>query len=831
MGKNKLNKPTPKTQREISVDLNKESYGGLTNPNLPSPKDPEIKRASKTSFKGDDVKPFSIGIKDIDEAVFYYFENVIKPFVIQNGERLTVPVIYGSPEKWKSFQKDGYYRDQKGKIMAPLIMFKKESMDKNRAISNKLDANQPNNYSISTKKYNARNSYDNFSILTNRIPEKQYYATVIPDYVTITYTCVIFTYYVEQLNKIVESIEYASDAYWGDPQRFKFKASIDSFGFQTELVQENERIVRSTFDIKLNGYITPEILQKDLESIKKFTNTTRVNFEIEDQLVPLSTLPLSPSIKCADAFYVLQLQDGTVVEQGSIPSGESKIIIVPESGDATYTLTDSDGNILETGNIPAGSGAIIIAPDGLIQNSDVSYTASVLSDGLLTLPDVDILVVDENDNPLQTSTIPSIKNHTINVFCSPALVENSDTSYTSSVAAGGTLTLPDQDIEVNGVLEGDIPSVGTIEIDITDGTNPVTPNDVTISGRTVTIEVPSVNVDFSADKLIAKTGEIISFTNQSDISLDTFSWRFSNEGTSNIENPQYTFLTQGFKDITLLTGKVGGGGVLTKPSYIQVIEGLLLSTFSNGFIGLSTRKLRETYSGAAIRVRRSSDNSELDIGFLNDELNINDLLSFVGAGDGHVTTIYDQQNGFNATQTTAVYQPLIVISSNLNQVNNKPSIKFDGIDDFMVLNGTSGQFNIGNLAVESVYKFNSLTPNQMGITLSEFTARQLYFQFLSGGNYSNFYSNISSPTTASTNQTLFGFYMSNSGGGFYENGNLTSAKSQNLNTNVGNIEIGRWSGGGLHSNIDFQEFVLFDNQKDLERIFIQNNINNYYNVF
>jgi surface protein len=507
MGKNKLNKPTPKTQREISVDLNKESYGGLTNPNLPSPKDPEIKRASKTSFKGDDVKPFSIGIKDIDEAVFYYFENVIKPFVIQNGERLTVPVIYGSPEKWKSFQKDGYYRDQKGKIMAPLIMFKKESMDKNRAISNKLDANQPNNYSISTKKYNARNSYDNFSILTNRIPEKQYYATVIPDYVTITYTCVIFTYYVEQLNKIVESIEYASDAYWGDPQRFKFKASIDSFGFQTELVQENERIVRSTFDIKLNGYITPEILQKDLESIKKFTNTTRVNFEIEDQLVPLSTLPLSPSIKCADAFYVLQLQDGTVVEQGSIPSGESKIIIVPESGDATYTLTDSDGNILETGNIPAGSGAIIIAPDGLIQNSDVSYTASVLSDGLLTLPDVDILVVDENDNPLQTSTIPSIKNHTINVFCSPALVENSDTSYTSSVAAGGTLTLPDQDIEVNGVLEGDIPSVGTIEIEVNDEDgNPLAPDNVTITGRKVEIDVNTLDYDKTAFVMLVNTG-------------------------------------------------------------------------------------------------------------------------------------------------------------------------------------------------------------------------------------------------------------------------------------------------------------------------------------
>jgi hypothetical protein len=165
--------------------------------------------------------------------------------------------------------------------MAPLIMFKRESMDKNRSIGNKLDANNPHNYSVSQKKYDARNSYDNFKVLTNRIPEKQFYATVIPDYVTITYTCVVFTYYVEQLNKIVEAIGYASDAYWGDPERFKFKALIDSFGFQTELTQDDERVVRSTFNIKLNGYIVPEILQKDINSLKKFSDKTKIIFSIE----------------------------------------------------------------------------------------------------------------------------------------------------------------------------------------------------------------------------------------------------------------------------------------------------------------------------------------------------------------------------------------------------------------------------------------------------------------------------------------------------------------------------------------------------------------------
>ena len=281
MATNRLNKPTPKTQREISVEQHISTYVPAGNPNYADPDISVVNRALKTSFKNDTTKPFSIGIKDIDEAVFYYFENVIKPSVYQNGERLPVPVVYGSQEKWKSFQKDGYYRDQNGKIMAPLIMFKRDSITKNKSIGNKLDANNPHNYSISQKKYDSRNSYDNFKVLNNRIPEKQYYATVIPDYVTIEYTCIVFTYYVEQLNKIIESIGYASDAYWGDPERFKFKAMIDSFVFQTELVDNDERIVRSTFNIKLNGYIVPEILQKDINSLKKFSDKTKLIFSLE----------------------------------------------------------------------------------------------------------------------------------------------------------------------------------------------------------------------------------------------------------------------------------------------------------------------------------------------------------------------------------------------------------------------------------------------------------------------------------------------------------------------------------------------------------------------
>jgi len=264
--------PIPKTQKEISVGKQKAYDKEVGNPNHAD----GLNRGNQVSFSGDSTKPFSIGIQDIDEAVFYYFQNVIKPFVLQNGERIEVPIIYGSPEKWASFQKFGYFRDSQGRIMMPIIMFKRDNIEKVRSVANKLDANNPHNVSIARKSYSPKNAYDNFSVLNNVIPQKVNYAIVVPDYITVTYTCAINTYYMDQLNKIVEAIEYASDSYWGDPSRFQFRAMIDSFAIKAELADKEERTVSSTFSIKMIGYIIPDVVQKDMTALKKIPDVVKV---------------------------------------------------------------------------------------------------------------------------------------------------------------------------------------------------------------------------------------------------------------------------------------------------------------------------------------------------------------------------------------------------------------------------------------------------------------------------------------------------------------------------------------------------------------------------
>ncbi|MDB4549428.1 hypothetical protein N9Z86_00740 [bacterium] len=279
-------KPIPKSQRELSEDSQIATDITRGNPNARlNPNESEtginFNRSKKISFKDDTTKPFSIGIQDLDEAVFFYFENVIQPFVFQNGQRRNVPIIYGSPERWKSYQKDGYYRDKGGAVMLPIIIIKRDTISKDRTVTNKLDANMPNLYASFQKEFNPKNFYSNFAALNNRIPTKTFYAVAVPDYVTLSYSCIIQTYYMEQLNKIIESIEYASDAYWGNPERFKFRAFINDFTTTTELVAGQDRLVKGTFNINLRGYIIPEVLQKDLNSIKKFNSKSKVIIQLE----------------------------------------------------------------------------------------------------------------------------------------------------------------------------------------------------------------------------------------------------------------------------------------------------------------------------------------------------------------------------------------------------------------------------------------------------------------------------------------------------------------------------------------------------------------------
>ena len=245
------------TQREISQRLVGPSY--IPEQGTPREEDQSKFRSNQVSRKDDEVENLKVGLHDIDSAILYYFKEVIRPRAMVNGTEIEVPITYATPERWQTVQKEGFWRDKEGKKQLPIIIFKRDSLEKDRRISNKLDANNPHNYYVTHSKFSARNQYYRPNLKTNTAgPEKIYIVSTIPDYVKLTYSCVILTDYISQMNPIVEAINFASDSYWGDENRFKFQSFIDSFRTSVTQAEGTDRVVKTEFSIKMNGYILPD---------------------------------------------------------------------------------------------------------------------------------------------------------------------------------------------------------------------------------------------------------------------------------------------------------------------------------------------------------------------------------------------------------------------------------------------------------------------------------------------------------------------------------------------------------------------------------------------
>lgn len=116
-------------------------------------------------------------------------------------------------------------------------------------------------------------------------------------------------------------------------------------------------------------------------------------------------------------------------------------------------------------------------------------------------------------------------------------------------------------------------------------------------------------------------------------------------------------------------------GMIINPYNFKVP--LLLDTYTGAAAAYSLRKLRTAYTGYCIEVRRSSDDTTENIGFVNGVLDESALTTFVGAGDGFVKTWYDQTaNGKNLVQATSANQPQIVSSGTVITEGSKPIVQW-----------------------------------------------------------------------------------------------------------------------------------------------------------
>ena len=272
-----------------------------------------LNRGYLYSRKDENVKNPSVTLMDMDSAITFYFENVIQPSIEDNGENVKVPIMYASPERWKAIQRDGFMRDKKRQTITPVIVYRRTSIEKDETLpQDKLDANNPSLFYTFEKKFSQENRYDAFSTQIGNTPQREYYNVTFPDYVTLSYDFIIWTSYIEQMNKIVERVVYSDGAYWGDPNKMRFRSSIDTFTDATE-VSDVERLVRTNFSVTMRGYLLPEGNFDHRSTTQKFLTPKRVIFGTETDAAITNVVGRSGQFRD-------ELSDSTSILDSSTPT-------------------------------------------------------------------------------------------------------------------------------------------------------------------------------------------------------------------------------------------------------------------------------------------------------------------------------------------------------------------------------------------------------------------------------------------------------------------------------------------------------------------------------
>ena len=347
----------------------------------------------------DDVKNLSVGIMDMDSAIMHYFNEVIKPEVEINKEKVKVPCIYASPERWNAISKQGFLRDKKKQIIVPLIAFKRTGMSRNDNMPiDKLDANDPKIFYTFQKRYSQQNRFDKFSVQKGLEPNREYYNVSMPDYMNLTYEFTIWTSYIEQMNKIVEKINYSDGAYWGEPGKMKFKSSIESFSDASQI--DGEKLIQTTFSVNLYGYILPETFDGKTTTQKYLTpkkliireSTEKTLVDGEGKKVDLSSNASEFGEQTKDIFTIslensLILNQGTGVTISNTGVGFNGSTALSQNiaiGQAVETTSNVTFNQLTASNsVQIGDSSTIYSTTGISGSIDV--TGSLETTGDLTV--------------------------------------------------------------------------------------------------------------------------------------------------------------------------------------------------------------------------------------------------------------------------------------------------------------------------------------------------------------------------------------------------------------------------------------------------------------
>lgn len=272
-------------------------------------------------------------------------------------------------------------------------------------------------------------------------------------------------------------------------------------------------------------------------------------------------------------------------------------------------------------------------------------------------------------------------------------------------------------------------------------------------------------------------------------------------------------------------------------------DALLLDLFPDAAAAYSVRKLSSTYLGSAMQVRRDSDSTTLDIGFVGQDLDTASLLAFAGAGSAFVSIWYDQSGfGRNATASTLGFQPRVVNTGVVVTEFTKPAVSF-AIDNARRLIVPAASLTLPSpQTIATVSKLTAVTGLDASVIFdSHDNVNHLLYntgttdatnnRWVSGAGTSL---QAATPTTAS--QALFFSLFNGASSSLHING--VSTLSGNMGTNaLTGLSIGQIRGNPNPIALQYdlngrvQEMVIYPTNQSANRAAIESNINAYYSIY
>ena len=292
--------------------------------------------------------------------------------------------------------------------------------------------------------------------------------------------------------------------------------------------------------------------------------------------------------------------------------------------------------------------------------------------------------------------------------------------------------------------------------------------------------------------------------------------------------------------------------ILNNGKYVNKVAStalsLLLDSLSGSAGAFSLRKLNSSYSGNAIQVRRSSDNTTLNIGFITNELDTASLNTFCSGTNGFVTIWYDQSgNSNNLIQSTAVKQFEIVNSGSIHTVNGKAALL--GNESFLT-NSTKTASSTTTMFLVHKGNSNTTASSVAGFPVGSSQFIGLYYWGQDSGKYFGFNAwnndsfGFNNSTSEFDSQSLWtalfkdGNIVAN-GSKLFKNGTQKAISQVRGDSTVSRnvtdgIYIGR--GGQVNNNQEsngyYQEVILWDaDYSSTNRTTIETKINTYYTIY